>query len=133
MPVVGPRGRREVGGVSCDALLAVDLIAGLDVVASEEWPVVQRIERTSIEQRRRMIGGSPILFGMHRSIVYSGRLIYLFAGMSCLVIIGFFPSWFAKLLDTSLIFHVHGLLMFAWMGALIAQATLVRTRRMDLH
>jgi len=70
---------------------------------------------------------------MHRSIGNSGRLIYLFAGMSGLVIIGFFPSYFAKLLDTSLTFHVHGLLMFVWMGALIGQATFVRIRRMDLH
>lgn len=70
---------------------------------------------------------------MSQSVVNSSRLIYLFVGMSGLVIVGFFPSYFAKLLDTGLTFHVHGLLMFAWMGALIAQAALIRTRRMDLH
>ena len=70
---------------------------------------------------------------MPQSTAISGRLIYLFAGMSGLVIVGFFPSYFAKLLDTSLTLHVHALLMFAWLGALMAQATFVRTRRMDLH
>lgn len=70
---------------------------------------------------------------MQQPTAIAGRLIYLFAGMSGLVVVGFFPSYFAKLLDTSLTFHVHGLVMFAWLGTLIAQATFVRNRRMDLH
>jgi hypothetical protein len=70
---------------------------------------------------------------MPRTTAISGPLTFLFAAMSGLVIIGFYPSYFSKLLDTSFSFHVHGLLMFAWMGALIAQATFIRTHRMDLH
>ncbi len=58
---------------------------------------------------------------------------YLFPMMLVLVVLGFFPTYFAVLPSTRLTIHIHGLLMLAWMGTLIAQGVLVRTRRMTWH
>jgi hypothetical protein len=49
------------------------------------------------------------------------------------VVIGSFPTYFAKLLGASLTFYIRGLLMFGGVGALIAQAAFVQTHRMDLY
>ncbi len=58
---------------------------------------------------------------------------YLFPVMLVLVVLGFLRTYFTVLPSTRVTLHIHGLLMLAWMGALIAQGVLVRTGRMTWH
>ncbi len=58
---------------------------------------------------------------------------YLFPMMLVLVVLGFFPTYFAVLQSTRVTLHIHALLMLAWMGILITQGVLVRTQRMTWH
>jgi len=58
---------------------------------------------------------------------------YLFPIMLGLVVLGFWLSYFTVLQSIRLTLHIHGLLMLAWMGVLIAQGVLVRTGRMTWH
>jgi hypothetical protein len=46
---------------------------------------------------------------------------------------GFYPSYLARLGQTDLGHHAHGLTAFAWMLMLIAQATLIRLHKRVLH
>jgi hypothetical protein len=59
--------------------------------------------------------------------------LYVFPMMLVLVVLGFWPSYFASLQTWRLSVHIHSALMFYWMGALIAQASFVKTGRMDWH
>ena len=63
----------------------------------------------------------------------SRQVTYLFPLMLVLVVLGFLPTYFAVLPSTRVTLHFHALLMLAWMGTLIAQGVLVRTRRMTWH
>ncbi len=58
---------------------------------------------------------------------------YLFPMMLVLVVLGFWLSYFTVLQSIRLTVHIHGFLMLAWMGVLIAQGVLVRTGRMIWH
>lgn len=46
---------------------------------------------------------------------------------------GFYPSYLARLGETDLSHHAHGLTAFAWMLMLVGQATLIRLRKRALH
>ncbi|HEY9105081.1 MAG TPA: hypothetical protein VIN58_00270 [Roseateles sp.] len=46
---------------------------------------------------------------------------------------GFYPSYLARLGETDLSRHAHGLTAFAWMLMLITQATLIRLHKRALH
>ncbi len=59
--------------------------------------------------------------------------LYVFPIMLVLVVLGFWPSYFASLQTWRLSVHIHSALMFYWMGSLIAQALFVKTGRMDWH
>lgn len=47
--------------------------------------------------------------------------------------VGFFPSYFGRFSSASAIHHFHGLSATAWLLCLVAQAWLMRTRRLRLH
>ena len=55
-------------------------------------------------------------------------LLILLAGLA-----GFYPSYLARLGETDLPRHAHGVTAFAWMVLLISQATLIRLRLRPLH
>ncbi len=59
--------------------------------------------------------------------------LYVSPMMLVLVVLGFWPSYFASLQTWRLSVHIHSALMFYWMGSLIAQAVFVKTGRMDWH
>ena len=58
---------------------------------------------------------------------------YLVPLLLVVVVLGFWRSYFLHLEFFGIRAHLHGLVMFALMGLLIAQAVLVRTGRMDWH
>lgn len=55
-------------------------------------------------------------------------VLLLLAGLA-----GFYPSYLARLGETDLPRHAHGVTAFAWMVLLIVQATLIRLRLRPLH
>lgn len=55
------------------------------------------------------------------------------AGLLALAVLGFYRSYFARLLSTDAVHHLHGLAATAWLVMLCAQAWLYRTRRLALH
>lgn len=57
----------------------------------------------------------------------------LFAAALALAVLGFWPSFFAKLSQTPLPHHVHGWSATAWMLLPLAQYALIRGRRRELH
>lgn len=61
-----------------------------------------------------------------RTPFYFGLI--LLAGLA-----GFYPSYLARLGETDLARHAHGVTAFAWMVLLITQATLIRLRLRPLH
>ena len=68
------------------------------------------------------------------------RGIYVSAGIvvCALVVTGFWPSYFSKLFSANsgpltLLVHVHGALMTAWIALFIVQVSLVAAGRADLH
>lgn len=62
--VVGPGGGAEAAGVTGDALLAVDFLAGLGVVAEEETGVHEHVDAALIGNRGRVVGaGSRVAPG----------------------------------------------------------------------
>ncbi len=56
-----------------------------------------------------------------------------FATAFLLAVIGFWPSFFAKLPETPLPHHIHGWSATAWMLLPLIQYALVRSRRRDFH
>jgi hypothetical protein len=57
-----------------------------------------------------------------------------FAVLLAVAIFAFWPSYFAKLpAGPSVYMHAHAAIMLAWMGLLIAQPWLIRSRRSQLH
>lgn len=63
---------------------------------------------------------------------YSRAPLYL-AGLLALAVLGFYRSYFARLLGADAVHHLHGLTATAWLTLLCLQAWLYRTRRMALH
>ncbi len=68
------------------------------------------------------------------------RGIYVSAAMAicALVVAGFWPSYFSKLFSAksqplTVLVHVHGALMTAWIALFIVQVSLVTMGRVDLH
>jgi len=59
--------------------------------------------------------------------------LYVSPMMLVLVVLGFWPSYFASLQTWRFSVHIHSALMFYWMGSLIAQAVFVKTGQMDWH
>jgi hypothetical protein len=69
----------------------------------------------------------------HRSRFYLGMSLAFLA----IALLGFSSTFFIPLLQQRFsapaVIHLHGLLLFGWLLLLIAQATLVQTRRIGLH
>jgi len=68
------------------------------------------------------------------------RGIYVLAAIAicALVVTGFWPSYFSKLFTArseplTILVHVHGALMTAWIALFIVQVSLVAAGRVDLH
>jgi hypothetical protein len=68
------------------------------------------------------------------------RGVYLFAAIAvgALVVAGFWPSYFSKLFfvpsePLTVLVHLHGALMTAWIALFIVQVSLVAAGRTDLH
>jgi hypothetical protein len=63
--------------------------------------------------------------------------VYYFSGLFVLVIVGFWPSYFAKFLagtaDFAFYLHFHATMLILWMAMLIMQPILIRTKRVQLH
>jgi len=60
--------------------------------------------------------------------------VWLFAGFTMAMLVAFWPSYFSRLADQpSVHHHAHGLAMTAWLGLLIAQASLMRSGSRALH
>jgi uncharacterized membrane protein len=57
----------------------------------------------------------------------------IFAAALALAVVGFWPSFFAKLPDTPLAHHVHGWSATAWMILPLVQYALIRSGRRSLH
>ena len=57
----------------------------------------------------------------------------VFTTALALAVVGFWPSFFAKLPDTPLPHHVHGWSATAWMILPLLQYALIRSRRRSLH
>lgn len=66
------------------------------------------------------------------SAFYARSPLYL-AGLLALAVLGFYRSYFAQLLATDAVHHLHGLAATAWLVMLCGQAWLYRTRRLALH
>jgi len=62
---------------------------------------------------------------------------YYFMGLIAVVILGFWPSYFAKFLDGTanfkLYFHFHAIMVTSWLIALIVQPILIRKKKLPLH
>jgi hypothetical protein len=62
---------------------------------------------------------------------------YYFLGLIALVLVGFWPSYFAKLLDGSadyaFYFHLHAVMMALWMSTLVVQPILIKSKNLALH
>ncbi len=61
------------------------------------------------------------------------RAPYWFSLLLLIALVGFYPSYFSRLPDTDLAHHFHGITGTVWMLLLIAQASLMRSRRVALH
>lgn len=65
---------------------------------------------------------------------YSG---YYFIGVLVLVILGFWPSYFAKFIDRTadftLYFHFHAVTATLWLALLIVQPILIQKKKLQLH
>jgi uncharacterized membrane protein len=60
--------------------------------------------------------------------------VFYFIGLLALASAGFWPTYLAApRIEADWHVHLHGLAMFGWMALLIAQAWLVRTRRLAAH
>jgi hypothetical protein len=62
---------------------------------------------------------------------------YYFIGLFALVILGFWPSYFAKFFngtaDFTFYFHFHATMMILWIFMLILQPILIRKKKLQLH
>lgn len=62
------------------------------------------------------------------------RAVFYFLGLLLLAAAGFWPTYLAApRVEGDWHVHLHGVAMFCWMGLLIAQAGLVRARRLSTH
>ena len=62
------------------------------------------------------------------------RAVFYFLGLLLLAAAGFWPTYLAAPhVERDWHVHLHGVAMFGWMGLLIAQAWLVRARRLSTH
>jgi hypothetical protein len=83
----------------------------------------------AVPARSASAARSPIneALGLARSAAYLLPLMLL------VVVLGFWPGYFMDLRNTRASVHIHGALMLTWMVALIAQALLIRTTRLEWH
>jgi hypothetical protein len=62
---------------------------------------------------------------------------YYFIGLFALVLLGFWPSYFAKFFngtaDFNFYFHFHATMVILWIAMLIAQPLLIRKKKLALH
>lgn len=62
---------------------------------------------------------------------------YYFTGLVFLVVLGFWPSYFAKFFngtaDFSFYFHFHATVLIIWMSGLIIQPILIRKKKLSIH
>lgn len=62
---------------------------------------------------------------------------YYFLGLIFLVVLGFWPSYFAKFFDGtadfSFYFHFHATVLILWMSGLIIQPVLIRKKKLSTH
>lgn len=62
---------------------------------------------------------------------------YYFIGVLALVILGFWPSYFAKFIDRTadftLYFHFHAVTATLWLALLIVQPILIQKKKLQLH
>ena len=62
---------------------------------------------------------------------------YYFIGVLVLVILGFWPSYFAKFIDRTadftLYFHFHAVTATLWLALLIVQPILIQKKKLQLH
>jgi hypothetical protein len=62
---------------------------------------------------------------------------YYFIGLVFLVLLGFWPSYFAKFFngtaDFSFYFHFHATVLILWMSGLIIQPILIRKKKLSIH
>ena len=62
---------------------------------------------------------------------------YYFIGLVFLVVLGFWPSYFAKFFngtaDFSFYFHFHATVLILWMSGLIIQPILIRKKKLSIH
>jgi hypothetical protein len=62
---------------------------------------------------------------------------FYFIGLFALIIIGFWPSYFARFIDGTadftFYFHFHAAVMILWIFMLIAQPILIRKKKLQLH
>jgi len=62
---------------------------------------------------------------------------YYFIGLFALVVLGFWPSYFAKFFDGTanfkFYFHFHSAMVILWIAMLIAQPILIRKKKLALH
>jgi hypothetical protein len=70
--------------------------------------------------------------GIRTAPLYPRAPLYLLLVFAT-ALVGFWPSYFARLRQTDLVHHLHGMAAGAWLLMLIAQAWLYRQRRMTVH
>lgn len=62
---------------------------------------------------------------------------YYFIGLIALVVLGFWPSYFAKFFngtaDFNFYFHFHASMVILWIAMLITQPLLIRKKKLALH
>lgn len=66
------------------------------------------------------------------SAFYARAPLYL-AGLLALAVLGFYQSYFARLLSANVVHHLHGITATAWLVLLCGQAWLYRTRQLGWH
>jgi len=64
--------------------------------------------------------------------IYRNAYIYFLLAL-LVAIIGFFPSYFAKLRDTDAVHQFHGILASVWMIGLVTQSWLMRQGMISAH
>jgi hypothetical protein len=70
--------------------------------------------------------------GMDRTLVRG--VPYWLTGLFLFAVLGFWPSYFSRLLDQpGWQIHFHGLVMISWFALMISQALLIRKNRRNIH
>lgn len=70
---------------------------------------------------------------MQRTGTLYHNAVFAFIALAMAAAVGFWPTYFSRLSESSIHAHAHGLAMSAWVLLLIGQAYLIRTGRRSIH